>query len=204
MERPSRNFQPSSSNRKLQAIFASPNRYFTENSRWVLLPKLYDIFLGTTCLPSQEGRRFLLLSEFECPRTILIKQQHIFPIKKKLKKKITLDMVPSTLDMEPLTLDPRQKDRLMSKHALSPAGQLSGICQFFRKRYKCPTVGPGSSYKKSMVGLKKVCKFLACEQTSSILQISQKKSGEKMSVNRCRLPCSAKHLHKSFSFCFFL
>ena len=25
-----------------------------------------------------------------------------------------------------------------------------------------------------------------------------------MSVNRCRLPCSAKHLHKSFSFCFFL
>ena len=90
----------------------------------------------------------------------------------------------------------------MSKHALSPAGQLSGICEFFRKRYKCPTVGPGTSYKNSMVGLKKVCKFLACEQTSSILQISQKKSGEKMSVNRCRLPCSAKHLHKSF-FLFF-
>ena len=58
MERPSRNFQPSSSNRKLQAIFASPNRYFTGNSRSVPLPKLYDIFLGTTCLPSQEGRRF--------------------------------------------------------------------------------------------------------------------------------------------------
>ena len=28
MERSSRNFQPSSSNRKIQAIFASPNRYF--------------------------------------------------------------------------------------------------------------------------------------------------------------------------------
>ena len=27
--------QPSSRNRKFQAIFASPNRYFTENSRWV-------------------------------------------------------------------------------------------------------------------------------------------------------------------------
>ena len=63
----------------------------------------------------------MLLSEFEYPRTILIKQQqqhHIFFIKK-LKKKITLDMVPSTLDMEPSTLDmepstldPRRKDRL--------------------------------------------------------------------------------------------
>ena len=81
-------------------------------------------------------------------------------------------MIPSTLDMEPSTVNPRQKDR---------------------KRYKCPTVGPGSSYKNSMVGLKKVCNFLACEQTSSILQISQKKSGEKMSVNRCRQSCSAKH-----------
>ena len=50
----------------------------------------------------------MLLSEFECPRTILIKQQqqqqHIFF--KKIEKKITLDMVPSTLD-------PRQKDRLV-------------------------------------------------------------------------------------------
>ena len=33
MERPSRNFQLLSGNRKFQAIFASPNRYFTENSR---------------------------------------------------------------------------------------------------------------------------------------------------------------------------
>ena len=33
MERPSRNFQLLSDNRKFQAIFASPNRYFTENSR---------------------------------------------------------------------------------------------------------------------------------------------------------------------------
>ena len=63
----------------------------------------------------RKGEGSLLLSEFECPRTILIKQQqqqqHIFFIKK-LKKKITLDMVPSTLDMEPSTLDPRRKDRL--------------------------------------------------------------------------------------------
>ena len=35
MERSSRNFQPSSSNRKFQAIFPPPNRYFTENSRQV-------------------------------------------------------------------------------------------------------------------------------------------------------------------------
>ena len=33
MKRSSRNSQPSSSNRKFQAIFASHNRYFTENSR---------------------------------------------------------------------------------------------------------------------------------------------------------------------------
>ena len=33
MERPSRNFQLLSDNRKFWAIFASPNRHFTENSR---------------------------------------------------------------------------------------------------------------------------------------------------------------------------
>ena len=37
MERSSRNFQPSSSKIKFQAIFASPNRHFTENSRQVAL-----------------------------------------------------------------------------------------------------------------------------------------------------------------------
>ena len=37
MERSSINFQPFSSKRKFQAIFASSNRYFTENSRWVPL-----------------------------------------------------------------------------------------------------------------------------------------------------------------------
>ena len=59
------------------------------------LPKLYDIVL--------EGS--LLLSEFQCPRTNLVKQQqHIFFYKKNWKQKITLDMVPSTLDMEPSTL----------------------------------------------------------------------------------------------------
>ena len=37
MERSSRNFKPISSNRKCEATFASWNRYFTENSRWVPL-----------------------------------------------------------------------------------------------------------------------------------------------------------------------
>ena len=37
MEKSSTNFQPSLSYRKFQAIFPSPNRYFTENSRWVPL-----------------------------------------------------------------------------------------------------------------------------------------------------------------------
>ena len=40
MERSSRNFKPSLSYRKFQAIFASPIRYFTENSRWVRLAVL--------------------------------------------------------------------------------------------------------------------------------------------------------------------
>ena len=34
--------QLSSSNRKFQAIFASPNRYFTVNSRWVPLIRTYQ------------------------------------------------------------------------------------------------------------------------------------------------------------------
>ena len=53
-------------------------------------------FLGTTC-------------EFECPRTILIKQQQ-------QQQPSTLDMAPSpsTWNPRPSTLDPRQKDRLKS------------------------------------------------------------------------------------------
>ena len=35
MEQSSRNFKLFSSNREFWAAFASPNRYFTENSRWV-------------------------------------------------------------------------------------------------------------------------------------------------------------------------
>ena len=34
MERSSGNLKPSSSNRKFWTIFASPDRYFTEHSRW--------------------------------------------------------------------------------------------------------------------------------------------------------------------------
>ena len=131
MERPSRNFQPSSSNRKLQAIFASANRYFTEN-------RLYDIFLGTACLPSQEGRRFFTFKRIRMsnynnnnitfslwmsippppPPTEDVHAPFVFYVlvicfndidcidyylfqKKKLGKK-----------MLPSTLDPRQKDRL--------------------------------------------------------------------------------------------
>ena len=41
MERSSINFQSSSSNRKFQATFASPNGYFTENSRW--MPLIYSL-----------------------------------------------------------------------------------------------------------------------------------------------------------------
>ena len=41
MERSSRNFQPSASNRKQQAIYASPNRYFSVNSG--LVPPGYMI-----------------------------------------------------------------------------------------------------------------------------------------------------------------
>ena len=37
MERSPRNILPYSSNRKFEATFASPNRYFTENSLWVSL-----------------------------------------------------------------------------------------------------------------------------------------------------------------------
>ena len=36
-------FQPSSSNRKFQAIFTSLNRYFKENSRWVPLKPVYIV-----------------------------------------------------------------------------------------------------------------------------------------------------------------
>ena len=39
MERLSRNSQSSSNDGKFQAIFASPNIYFTENARWVPLNK---------------------------------------------------------------------------------------------------------------------------------------------------------------------
>ena len=37
MERSSGNLKPSLSNRKFRTIFASPDRYFSEHSRWVRL-----------------------------------------------------------------------------------------------------------------------------------------------------------------------
>ena len=65
MERATRNFQPSSSYRKQQAIFASPNRYFTEYSLWV------PLFEGST----QPG----VWRKKQCQRTnpeILIDRRH--------------------------------------------------------------------------------------------------------------------------------
>ena len=58
----------------------------------------------------------MLLRKFECPHTILIKQQqkqHIF-FKKKMEKKLpsTWYRRPSTWNPRPSILDPRQKDRL--------------------------------------------------------------------------------------------
>ena len=47
MERSTRNFQPSSSNGNFYALFASPNRYFTENTRWVpLVVARCEIYTG--------------------------------------------------------------------------------------------------------------------------------------------------------------
>ena len=58
----------------------------------------------------------MLLRKFECPHTILIKQQqqHIFFIKKLKKKKLpsTWYRRPSTWNPRSSILDPRQKDRL--------------------------------------------------------------------------------------------
>ena len=49
MEWSYKNFQPLSSERKFQATTASPNRYFTGNSRWV--PRYTNIHFGLkTCL----------------------------------------------------------------------------------------------------------------------------------------------------------
>ena len=58
MDESSRTFQPSSSNRKFQAIFASLNRYFTENSRWVPIAKIlccfYAVLVSSKCRVSVE------------------------------------------------------------------------------------------------------------------------------------------------------
>ena len=52
MERSARNVWSPSSNRKLYATFASPNRYFTENSRWVsLLPLNNEKYISFVLLP---------------------------------------------------------------------------------------------------------------------------------------------------------
>ena len=62
----------------------------------------------------RKGEGSLLLSEFECPRTILIKQQQQQHHMHFLYRKIEKENYPrhGTLDPRPSTLDPRQKDRL--------------------------------------------------------------------------------------------
>ena len=92
-----------------------PRKY---NSR-VPLPKLYDIFFrhNLSTRLHRKGEGSLLLSEFECPRTISIKQQqqhHIFLYKKNEKTNYPRH---GTLDPRHGTLDPRQKDRLKQKGA---------------------------------------------------------------------------------------
>ena len=64
MERSSRNFQPSSSNRKFQAVFTSSNRHFTENSRWVLL-----ISRSSSC------PRMTIFSSAQCSEKIITVQK---------------------------------------------------------------------------------------------------------------------------------
>ena len=68
MERSSRNFQPSSSQRKFQAKFASPNRYFTENSRWV--PLLNVGKLTSYCI--SRCVQFSLQSPKDCEKRLAI------------------------------------------------------------------------------------------------------------------------------------
>ena len=64
-----RNFQPSSSTRKFQVVFASPNRYFTENSRWV--PLIYQAFKYACVIHSPSIFIFpVVCSELPITRTI--------------------------------------------------------------------------------------------------------------------------------------
>ena len=94
----------------------------------MLLPKLYDIFLGTTCLPSQEGRRFFTFKRirmstyyfnkttattttshflYGCPAAFLYSNQKFPKILEKKMLPSTLDVVPSpsTWNPRPPTLD---------------------------------------------------------------------------------------------------
>ena len=76
-------------------------------------------FLGTTSLPSQGGKVFLLLPEFECPRAIFIfknnnNNNNTF---KQIETKLPSTWYPRpapTWNPRSSTLDPRQKDRLLN------------------------------------------------------------------------------------------
>ena len=66
MERSSRNLQPSLSKRKFQVIFSSPNRYFTENSRWVPL-----IYRSKYRCIAQGPRTLQLIEKIRCIYAVL-------------------------------------------------------------------------------------------------------------------------------------
>ena len=108
---------------KFQRTIAKLRRRKKTSSSFVYIlhkkwPKLYDIFLGATSLPSQGGKRFFAFNEFECPRTVLIEKKNtFFFFIYKIEKKI-------------VTLDPRQKDRLARKilnYSLSLLFQCLGL-----------------------------------------------------------------------------
>ena len=74
MERSSRNFQPSSSNRKFQAILASPNRYFTENSGWVPLGHQRPLASRTRTTTSTkfDFKVFRVFSKYRLPESFIL------------------------------------------------------------------------------------------------------------------------------------
>ena len=66
MEQSFRNFKPFSSNRKIQAIFASPNKYFTENSRQLPLLRYYCGILRQTLCEDNDIAVILSLGVIYC------------------------------------------------------------------------------------------------------------------------------------------
>ena len=109
-QRSSRNFQPSSSYRNIQAIFAYPNRLFTENSRWVPLidgenqPGAQLIRYYTSHIPPfHQRKKKLCLLIF-----VMAWPPSFFTLKKKKKKKVRIG--------SDVLLFPKLKIRLRNKY----------------------------------------------------------------------------------------